>query len=502
MPLKRVQQLTRKPTVYRPQKGPQELFLSLDCDIIVYGGSAGSGKSFALILDPTRNIAIRGYEALLLRRQSTQITSGGGLWDTSSMVYPDLGGDQKLSPRPTWTFPSGAKITFSHLQHEKSVKAWDGAQLAMIGFDELQHFSSTQFWYMLSRNRSTCGVKSYIRATCNPDPDSFLLTLLDWWIDDEGYPIKERSGVIRWILRIGGEVLWFDSYEEARKVYPTQIAPWKIRQDSNVWRKGNPDNDNKPWAYDPKSFTFISAQLQDNKTLMKLDPSYLGNLSAMFEYERKRLLLGNWHARPQAGELFKTTYWNYVEAEDMPPLKHFKKIVRYWDKAGTLPSDVTPDPDYTVGALIGIDRQDKIYVMDVRRGRLEPADVEKLVKETAEADGHDVAIWIERDPGSAGKSEASLYTRLLMGHDVHTNNKRTSKLAYWRPFASQVKGGNVNIVRGTWNRAFVDELAGVTDGTQTSHDDQADASSGGFMVVARQMARQSTAKAVKNMRIS
>ena len=151
-------------------------------------------NSYGLLLDPIRNVGVEGYEALLLRRQSTQLTAGGGLWDTSSTLYNSLGGVPRISPRPTWVFPSGAKVAFSHLQHEKSVKAWDGAQLAMIGFDELQHFTASQFWYMLSRNRSTCGVKSYIRATCNPDPDSFLVTLLDWWLDDEGIPDKRTFG--------------------------------------------------------------------------------------------------------------------------------------------------------------------------------------------------------------------------------------------------------------------------------------------------------------------
>lgn len=495
MPKKRTQVEVRKPTIYKPQKGPQELFLSLDCDIIVYGGSAGSGKSFALLLDPLRNMNVKGYEALLLRRQSTQVTAGGGLWDVSSKLYPDFGAEQKLTPRPTWMFPSGAKIAFSHLQHEKSVKAWDGAQLAMIGFDELQHFTASQFWYMLSRNRSTCGVRSYMRATCNPDPDSFLVDLLAWWLDDEGYPIKERSGKIRWLLRINGEVQWFDTYEDARKMYPDKIAPWDIRVKGETWK-------DPKWEYDPKSFTFISASLQDNKTLMRLDPSYLGNLSAMYEYERQRLLLGNWFARPQAGELFKTTYWKIAEQNDVPPLHKFKKFVRYWDKAGTLPSDVNPDPDWTVGALLGIDEQDRIFVFDIRRGRLEPSDVEELVKSTAEADGKDVAIWFERDPGAAGKAEAQLYTKLLMGKDVHVNQKRTSKLSYWRPFAAQVKEGNVYLVRGTWNRAFIDEMAAVTDGTQASHDDQADASSGAFMVLAKQMRKTVIANALQNIKVS
>lgn len=71
-------------------------------------------------------------------------------------------------------------------------------RICFIGFDELTHFSEAQFWYMLSRNRSMSGVRPYVRATTNPDADSWVAKLIDWWIDDvSGYPIPERGGVVR-----------------------------------------------------------------------------------------------------------------------------------------------------------------------------------------------------------------------------------------------------------------------------------------------------------------
>ena len=65
---------------------------------------------------------------------------------------------------PKWKFPSGANLLFPHLEHETTKTAWDGSQIAMLGFDELIHFTESQFWYFLiGRNRSTCGVKPYVR---------------------------------------------------------------------------------------------------------------------------------------------------------------------------------------------------------------------------------------------------------------------------------------------------------------------------------------------------
>src|SRR5207253_1292413 len=106
-----------------------------------------------------------------------------------------------------WRFPSGAKIKFSHMQYEKDRLSWKSAQIPLICYDQLEEFTESQFWYLVSRNRSTCGVAPYIRATCNPVPDDdevggWLCKLIAWWIDQEtGYAIPERSGVIRWFVR-------------------------------------------------------------------------------------------------------------------------------------------------------------------------------------------------------------------------------------------------------------------------------------------------------------
>ncbi len=457
--------------VIRPNPGPQEEFLSTSADIAIYGGAAGAGKSYALLLEPLRWKDLQGFESVTFRRQSVQITAGGGLWDTSQTLYPKFGGIPKQSPRYHWVFKSGAKIAFDHLQFEKSVSSWDGSQLALINFDELQHFSETQFFYMFGRNRTMCGVKPYIRAPCNPDPDSFLLNLLDWYLDKEGYPIPERSGKIRYLLRWKGEVHWFNTMRELRKVFPDETK------------------------HRPRSFTFISAKLSDNPELTKVNPDYQANLDAMFEYERKRLAEGNWLARPSAGELFKTFYWKFLD--DVP--SKMVKVVRYWDKAGTTPNESNPDPDWTSGTKIGIDRDRRIIILDQVRFRMEPGDVERKIQEYAERDGVGVEIWLEQDPGSAGKAEALYYLKALLGYNVRFNPKRSNKLSFWGPFASQVKQGNVYLVRSSWNDAYINEMAGVTDGTQPGHDDQADSSSGGFMVLANFLRDEAVGSALQNM---
>lgn len=85
-------------------------------------------------------------------------------------------------------------MKMSHLEHENDKYNHQGAQYPLIMFDELTHFSKTQFLYLLSRNRSTCGVRPYVRATCNPDPDSWVADLVAPWIDQAtGFPIREKE---------------------------------------------------------------------------------------------------------------------------------------------------------------------------------------------------------------------------------------------------------------------------------------------------------------------
>jgi len=180
------------------QAGPQTAFLRSGADICVYGGAAGGGKTAGLILEPLRHAGrVANFTAVFFRRTMPQITNPGALWDESLKFYPRLGGTPHLRMRE-WRWPRGGKIKFAHLQFETTVYDWQGAQITLLCFDELTHFSAHQFFYMVSRNRSTCGVRPYIRATCNPDADSWVADFLSWWIDPEvGYPIPERAGVLR-----------------------------------------------------------------------------------------------------------------------------------------------------------------------------------------------------------------------------------------------------------------------------------------------------------------
>jgi hypothetical protein len=152
-----------------PQPGPQTQFLSTSADIAIYGGAAGGGKTFAELLEPLRHIGNKDFGAVIFRRTTPQITNEGALWDESGKLYPMLGAKPNQNEL-FWRFPSGATVSFAHLEHDKTVLNWQGSQIPLICFDELTHFTQKQFWYMVSRNRSMCGVRPYIGAPATRTP--------------------------------------------------------------------------------------------------------------------------------------------------------------------------------------------------------------------------------------------------------------------------------------------------------------------------------------------
>lgn len=434
-----------------PQPGPQTEFLACPADIVLFGGGGGGGKSFGLLIEPMRHLENGLFGGVIFRRTTTQVRNEGGLWDESAKIYPQLGGHPRES-NLEWEFKHGSRMKFAHLEYDKTVYDWQGSQIPFIGFDELTHFTEFQFFYMMSRNRSTSGVPGYIRATCNPDADSWVRKFIDWYIGKDGFPIKERCGVIRWFIRLNDTIVWGDSKEELiEKHGPEQI---------------------------PKSFTFIQSLVYDNKILMEKDPSYLSNLLALPRIDRMRLLGGNWDVRATAGMFFRRQWFEVV---DVVP-EGLIRTTRAWDRAATAPSPTNPDPDWTRGVKIGKLRDGRFIIMHVASDRCSPLKVEQLLKNTCTQDGRGTTISLAQDPGSAGKADVDNLIRKLAGYIVKINKPSKDKVTRAKPFSAQCEAGNVLILRGAWNDAYLDELESF-DG-KTGHDDQVDASADGFNLLA------------------
>jgi predicted phage terminase large subunit-like protein len=452
---------------------PQERALLSPADILVMGGSAGGGKTYALLLGPLQWVGrARDFSAVIFRRIMPSVTNAGGMWDQSYDLYPHAGGVPIENPH-MWTFPDGSTIRFSHLQHEKDKLSHAGAQVPLLEFDQLEEFEESQFWYLWSRARSACRVRvdlidpatglptgkwkwgamrPYVRASANPVPaddpvGGWVHRMLQWWIDPStGLAIPERSGVMRYAVRgINDQLAWYDSLADAALAHPG--------------------------AKRPQSITFLRMALVDNPILEQQDPDYRAKLELLPLVERERLLGGNWNVKPSAGFVFNRAWFKPLDAEPVGGA-----VVRYFDKAGTEKAG-TNDPDWTAGVKMRRLSDGRVVVSHVISGRWSSLERNRVIRQIAEADGRHVPIVVEQEPGSGGKESAEITIRELAGWDVRADRVTGDRIARMGPLSAQAEAGNVYYVRGEWNESFLQELHSVPHGR---HDDQATAAAGAF----------------------
>src|SRR3972149_4126401 len=402
--------------IIRPQPGPQWNFSACNADIKIFGGQKGEAKSYGMFLALLRYRNNPLFYSVLFRRTRKQLKNPGGLWDKAKQIYPLFEGIENLTELH-FQWVSGAKIKFDGLQHENDVELHDGAEYAVIGFDEFIQFTEKQFWGLVSCNRSVCGLQPYITAATNPSKKSWVKKLIRWWLDADGaYPDYSKSGVLRYFFRESGELIWGDSKEELLHKYPYK-KPEHI-----------------------KSLTFIPARLEDNQILMQADPGYEGNLDAQTTSEKERLRRGNWNVDQAKGEYFRDYYFPIVKSIPTDLIA----VVRYWDRAATEPSQSNPDPDWTSGVLMGKRSGGRFIILDRKKDR---------------------------------KTEAEDLIRFLAGFDVKMIRSDENKETRAIPLSSQAEIGNVDMLEGDWNDDFISELEDFPNG---SHDDQVDAARGAF----------------------
>lgn len=221
-----------------PHAGAQTEFLSRAEFEVLFGGSAGPGKTDCLVAGLTRDVENPNYRALLVRRTFPQLQE---IIDRCWRMYSRMGATYR-STEKRWQFPSGAVIDLGHMQHEDDKYNYQGKEYHRAGIDELTQFTETQYTYLMSRLRTTDEkIIPQILSTTNPGG------IGHYWV-------KERFVTI---------------------------------------------TDHGHAYLDPKtglSRVFIPAKIEDNPTLFLSDPAYLARLEALPEVERMRLRHGIWDA--------------------------------------------------------------------------------------------------------------------------------------------------------------------------------------------------------------
>lgn len=266
-----------------PNSDPQRDFISTEADIAIIGGSAGGAKSWALLLEASQDFDKNGFVAVYFRRTFKMVMDESGPWTVARKLLPKLGATPNIS-RARWTMPSGAVIQYAGLENENDVLDWQSAQIACIIFDELTHFLSSQFWYLLSRNRSPAGHRCRIRAGTNPDI-CWVRELIAPWIDDK-FPTPADSGELRWFVRENEQIVWLD--EKPHREICTN------GEDGGKCFKEGCHN-----CFPPEmSIAFIRSSVYNNPDLLKNDPRYITRLLSLDDVDKRRLHDGDWNAMP------------------------------------------------------------------------------------------------------------------------------------------------------------------------------------------------------------
>lgn len=253
-----------------------------------------------------------------------------------------------------------------------------------------------------------------------------------------------------------------------RKTTDMADVPLRVRAASN------PGGEGHDWVFQ-RFFTeaeasgrvFVPAKLEDNPHLDREE--YERSLAELDSVTRAQLRDGDWHVRAK-GPMFDRAWFKIVDS--MPA---GARLLRYWDLAAT---EAKPgkDPDWTVGALVGL--LEGQWFIDLVRTRSTPKAVEDLVRATGELDSKRVPVTMEQEPGSSGVNTIDHYARkVLVGYTFRGDKKTGSKVDMAKPLSAAAERGNVHLVRGAWNGAFLDEASAFPFGT---HDDMVDASSGGM----------------------
>jgi hypothetical protein len=278
---------------WEPAPGPQTEFLRERCFEAFYGGAASGGKSESLIALPLSWVHVPDYRAVIFRRQSVDLIPS--IIDRAKRLYPKARpGTLVMSPRPMWTFDSGAVVYFGHLNTEDNVYDWDSTELHTICFDELSHFTERQYVYMLSRLRSPpAGVPLMVRSGSNPPEDAtgaWLLNRFAPWVD--------RSPDYHGRRVASGKRLYFINSREKGEAY----VP-----------KGTIDEEGNP----ARARVFIQARVTDNPYV---DKAYRSTLMMLDPVSRARKLDGDWSQFDKPGALWQRAVINAGRVTSHPGL--------------------------------------------------------------------------------------------------------------------------------------------------------------------------------------
>ncbi|APC44407.1 terminase large subunit [Pseudoalteromonas phage PH357] len=341
---------------------------------------------------------------------------------------------------------NGARIKYKQCADPKQAKKdAQGQETTLYLLDEATQLKWEFTEYLMSRLRSRSKHFSRIVMSCNPDPDHELRSFIDWWIDEDGYPIREMDGKIRYMFKFDGEHVWASSKEELAE------------------KTGVPEED---WDVKFLSVSFVSATIDDNPIMDEINPTYRAWLEGLNPTDKAQLLHGNWDARPQGANYWRREWVKEITTHDMPSNV---TCCRAYDLAATERSQVNKNPDPTACAKLYKDSEGYFYMAgeyhkdfydDVLQvyGQFckTSGDRDNHIIKQAELDGDDCMIILPIDPGAAGKSSFNSMSSRIISEGFRCKSDpmpiNKSKLVRFQGFATACEIGKVFVLVDTFDK--------------------------------------------------
>lgn len=398
----------------------QWAFLCDDRPEILFAGGTGGGKSVALLAGALMYVHIPGYSATLFRKTFPDLMMPSGLiplaaqWLTNTDARKHDGGKK-------WSFPSGATLTFAHLENPQDRFKYAGLESQYLGWDEIAQMEEECYTFLQSRMRRSvtnspelASVPMRTRATANP------------------------------------------GHKHAKWV-------------KNYWIS---DDDNNPIPHDPAKL-HIASTLDDNPHLDQED--YAARLEKLGPVERAQMRHGDWNILPE-GTMFAEE--NFIKTPGR--LEGGAYRVRMWDLAGS----GKKKSDFCAGVLMARSKETGLYRIEhIIHEKLEPGPLDRKIKQTAELDGKAVWIGMEEEKSGSGKLVSAHFRNLLQGYVVRPQRPTGDKVERAGLLSSLVDHNQVELTIAPWNDKFISECVGF--GPNAAHDDMVDAAAYAAHVLSR-----------------
>lgn len=253
-----------------------------------------SHNTVMLLMNPLYNTINSKLNGIILRKEKGDLDN---IIRESALMYSEMGEYKQSTMR--WVMNTGATLLFSYFTgtYDDFKDRIQGRQYAYIGVDEITQLEWEKFKYLITANRNGAHIRNRMIGTCNPDPSSWVAKFIGWWIGDDGYPIKERNGKVRYCFMGGDtpdEIVWGNTRLEVYDKIKDKIDMLVDERDVLP-----------PEFMYVKSVAFVRAELDDNRALLESSPEYKANLAQQSDEQRERDFKGNWKFMEMGDDLIK-----------------------------------------------------------------------------------------------------------------------------------------------------------------------------------------------------